>query len=52
LELAGLDAPAINNVFNTQQTVLRYGSTTPDYAHQFRFSEYGVRFAAGLKGTF
>lgn len=45
-------AASINNVFNTPQTFLRYGSATPDYARQFRLSDYGVQFAVALKGTF
>jgi len=41
-----------NNVFNVPQTILRYGSTTPGYARQWRRSEYGVALALGVKGTF
>jgi hypothetical protein len=42
----------VNNVFNVPQTILRYGSTTPGYARQWRRSEYGVALALGVKGTF
>lgn len=45
-------AANINNVLNTPHTVLRYGSSTPDYARQFRYSNYGVEFAVGIKGSF
>lgn len=40
------------NIFNTPQTLLRYGSQTPAYAKQFRTEEFGIQFVAGLKGTF
>jgi len=42
----------VNNVFNVPQTILRYGSTTPTHARQWRRSEYGVALALGVKGTF
>ncbi|MEY4941323.1 MAG: hypothetical protein RIQ93_3058, partial [Verrucomicrobiota bacterium] len=48
LSLAG----SINNLFNEPQTLLRYGSTTPDYAKQFQRAYYGVQFGLGLKGTY
>lgn len=41
-----------NNVFNVPQTILRYGSSTPGYARQWRRSEFGVALALGVKGTF
>lgn len=40
------------NLFNEPQTLLRYGSETPDYARQFRTEEFGIQFVAGVKGTF
>ncbi|MGH7945713.1 MAG: TonB-dependent receptor domain-containing protein [Opitutaceae bacterium] len=45
-------AASVNNVTNQPQTLLRYGSQTPDYARQFREAEYGVAMAVGLRGTF
>ncbi len=42
----------VNNVFNVPQTILRYGTLTPEYARQWRRSEYGVSLALGLRGTF
>ncbi len=38
--------------FNVPQTILRYGTLTPEYARQWRRSEYGVSIALGLRGTF
>ena len=39
-------------VLNVRQQLLRYGSTTPDYARQFQESEYGAAIALGVKGSF
>ena len=41
-----------NNLFNTPQVALRYGSETPAYARQFNTRDFGVVFAFGIKGTF
>jgi iron complex outermembrane receptor protein len=48
LSLAG----SINNLLNEPQTLLRYGSSTPDYAKQYQRAHYGVQFGLGLKGTY
>lgn len=45
-------AVSINNVFDVEHTLLRYGSQTPGYARQAQLAEYGVQFAVGLRGTF
>lgn len=40
------------NVGETPQILLRYGSSTPDYAKQFRTFSFGVQLSAGITGTF
>jgi len=40
------------NVTQTPQVLLNYGSTTPDYAHQFRTFRFGVQCSFGITGTF
>ena len=41
-----------SNVHNTPQTILTYGSSTPDYARQTRVFDFGVQLSVGISGTF
>jgi outer membrane receptor protein involved in Fe transport len=42
----------VRNLFNKQQVLQRYNDSTPDYARNFRFEEFGVSLSLGIKGTF
>ncbi len=43
---------SVNNVLNTPQTELRYGSSTPSWARQYEEREFAIQMALGLRGTF
>ena len=40
------------NILNTPEVVLRYGSQTPEYAKSHREMTHGVQLTLGVKGTF
>jgi TonB-dependent receptor len=42
----------VNNLTNTPQRFLRYGSNTPAYARQYQISKFAIPLAVGLRGTF
>ncbi|MDO8540218.1 MAG: TonB-dependent receptor [Opitutaceae bacterium] len=42
----------VQNIFDVPETLLRYGSATPGYAHVFQVLTTGVQLSLGVKGTF